>query len=1007
MQPPSVYNSTKVLNSITNRDVDSSLWADVESPFTFSVFLKNTVDVYTPQQYNTAYKTYLENWYEKKGQKSDDIAASVKNEYINLLRNIALNYTTLEEKRFLSNIDFDNNEDLAIAIPFFSLKLSDICNFYIEKREKLKNRTIEVKEKGSISQYTKRIHDIVYDLIFADYGYNNRNTFSNNLSSIVQDLEIEVEELYDTYSEYFSIDAESDSLIYDTSGQLREDYFSANTNPVEFDIFKDFDSALKNEIFNVPIIIEGIDLFQVNYTPQSLDLVCDNGNSLDQFISSNKDDKNIALGVRKKLLEKYLGTDLYYLSTNSTLTDFASGEFAKAPDPASNYSNNRHPSTASIPSNRRQSARQIGVFFTPDKLGKLKFNTKIEDFSVKDLGQLEPNRIYIYPDPELFGNVAALTDDAIENYPIKFLVDENNLRKSKSFGFAANDVFSTPYDTLGFNYTSIEDKYTESYTNIFNELFIDGLISDLREDVYGNAFGVIRPISPDTISTIIEGSEDLTDEELGANNLKNYIILDGHQFRDCIEGYNFNYSLSSDELHAGYATRTGVSARTIDEIPFGNGNYSTGYDFLSTAMFDISGSPVRSVYLREFDPYIEAIIPNSLQDKIRTAVIYDGGTFLDGDDPLYADDSTYNDNYTTLVNYYDTLIEAGINGNNSLLSSPSGAASFLAEPTLSADNTFIIDCSDFRIDIEASQNSPYVNDIYQTVETTGTAINSTITVAQTAVGDNATVAQIRDSEKTAYVYNIYTNTVLPLSAALSGVFSSYDSAVKDELYHGNIEYFDVNNDVIIAETSNYFLIQGFEFDDGYFISKIQINGNTLYNKPQYDAFVKVSNPFFISNHEKIYYCVTSLLSSLSSEKSKSVYPTIYSYDIKTKKDKKIFPVSADLDQISNYFSLSAIDGINIVKISKPVLSHNNRNNIFTLTWTVEDGNYQSTVINMKFSHAVNSDNITIQSVRAYRIQENDSYTYNFFEPLSATLNTSSILDTAVSSVISTGEMQFN
>jgi hypothetical protein len=993
MQPPTVYNSTEVLNSITNSNVNRSLWADVESPFTFNDFVKNSVSVYTPQQYNNAYKTYLENWYTVQGKRGSELAKSVKNEYINLLRNIALNYTTLEERRFLSNIDFNNNEDLAIAIPFFSLKLSDICNFYTEKREKLKSRTLEVKEKGSISQYSKRIYNVIYDLIFAEYGYNSRSTISENLSGIVQDLEIEVEELYDTYSEYFSIDAAADSLVYESASDIRNDYFTSNTNPVEFELFKDFDKALIEEIFDIPVIIDGLELFEVNYTPDTLDLICDNGDLASLFINDKKETASFSIRTRKALLEKYLGTDLFYLSTNDTLTDFVSGEFAQASNPAANYANNRHPSTASIPSTEVKSAREISLFFTPDKIGKLKFKTKIENFSIKDLDSLEPNKVYIYPDPELYGNVSSITDESLKNYPIKFLVDESDLRKSKSYGFAADDVYSTPFDTLGYSYASIEDTYSSNYSTVFNELFTEGLISDLKQDVYGNLFGIIKPSS----NRVIEDVDIIT-----AEKDKNYIVLDGYAFYDVTEGFGFNYSLSSSEVYLDYLLRTGLSAKTIDEIPFESGNYSTGYSFVSTNMFTISGD-TSSLYFREYCPYIDAIIPNSINDLINTSVIYDGAVFDAGSDTLFADSSAYNDNYESADTYYNTLIEAGINGNNTLLSSPSGAASFLANPTLSADNTFIIDCSDFRVDVEYRKDDPYLNNIY---DRESIAYNTTVTYPQTGQDIENTISQVRELSGSVYVYNAFLDKVSPLSSALSGVFGSFNDDIKDEIYQSKVEYFDVINDIIVTKTQNYFLIQGFDFNNGFFISKPNINGNTYYNIPSDSKFEKLSNIFYIPIHNKLYYCATTLYNELSTSKSKSIYPTIYSYDILKKQAKKIFPNTSDLLNITKYFSLSSLEPVNIVRSSKPSMIYNSRNNLFSITWAVEDGNYKSTIVNMKFNHKSQADDIEIKSIKAYKLG-NDAFTYNFYETLSSSLLSATTINTTVSAISSTGELQFN
>ena len=199
------HGNIVIINSITNPASNPKYWVDNTSPLSFFDFLKNIKAEATPREFNNAYNAYLQAWYKKKGSVSSEIADKVRDQYLSLFREISLNYTTSEEKRFLSNIDYNDEQDVLIAIPFFSKKLSNICQFYIKKREKVKNKIQSNKYRGTEIGLEKTISGIILDYIFIDSNDDTYSTANIALSSIAQNLEIEIEELYDIYSEYFNI----------------------------------------------------------------------------------------------------------------------------------------------------------------------------------------------------------------------------------------------------------------------------------------------------------------------------------------------------------------------------------------------------------------------------------------------------------------------------------------------------------------------------------------------------------------------------------------------------------------------------------------------------------------------------------------------------------------------------------------------------------------------------------------------------------------------------------
>ena len=102
-----IYSDIVVDNSITNPNIETSEALDNNAPFSFFDFLKYTSSTYTPSEYNTLYTSYITKWSETK----DGITPTseyIASQYIDLLKDISLNYTTEAERRFLTNIDFND-----------------------------------------------------------------------------------------------------------------------------------------------------------------------------------------------------------------------------------------------------------------------------------------------------------------------------------------------------------------------------------------------------------------------------------------------------------------------------------------------------------------------------------------------------------------------------------------------------------------------------------------------------------------------------------------------------------------------------------------------------------------------------------------------------------------------------------------------------------------------------------------------------------------------------------
>jgi len=194
------------LNSISNVEVDIS-----KNPLTFSEWSsKNNFLSFNDKERN--YRIYLDNYYKETNKEKNIALYKLKNDYIDLLKKLSVIFKDDEDFKRYTQIDFNSDTDLIIAIPRYAEKLKQISLFYLNKRNQLKNKNIEKSIIGSNSGIEK----ILYNKLLNEFTNNNYTKFSldnplitnsPDLSSIKEDFNIEIEELYSINDPY--IDTES------------------------------------------------------------------------------------------------------------------------------------------------------------------------------------------------------------------------------------------------------------------------------------------------------------------------------------------------------------------------------------------------------------------------------------------------------------------------------------------------------------------------------------------------------------------------------------------------------------------------------------------------------------------------------------------------------------------------------------------------------------------------------------------------------------------------------
>jgi len=221
------------------------------------------------------------------------------------------------------------------------------------------------------------------------------------------------------------------------------------------------------------------------------------------YDTTNQDE--LKLFYKNQLIEKLIGTDVYYLSTNSE-NQILSGKYVTAQNKAYNFLNINNATTYSIPVSSRLFEKDIGGFFLPPNYSILRTVGKY-NFYVKDT--LEPNKIYSFPDPNVQGNISGLSKVPLVT-PFNFTPINDNF-KNISSSYGRRGVKSSYRDQNFYSYDSVEQKRVitvnknlSTFKDSFSQLANTGYVSNINDDVNGNRFfeiiqdpTVVQTINPD------------------------------------------------------------------------------------------------------------------------------------------------------------------------------------------------------------------------------------------------------------------------------------------------------------------------------------------------------------------------------------------------------------------------------------------------------------------------------------------------------------------------------
>ena len=500
-------------NSVTNSH--EYVGEDQIKPFTYSEWLVQVgLGKSTNKDYTTEYNKYVKLWNVARRNRKEK--ADISEKYKQLLKNIALNYTTTEEKRFLSNIDYNNPRHVTAATVFFSRKIKEISLYYSENRQSIRQSTVKNMSSGSRKSITRYLY--------------------SEIPQIMREREITGGMLIG------SNDAYADKNVVNIVELYEIDDDTNNRDQIAFDpdIFIDIQQSIKNLLNEcLPVLEISQDL---SFTISEETAINDENISLldyENFSSYEKQESLLNLYNLKEYIPKLTGTDIMILSGGNTI------ELFKAQARHRNILSRELPGVATTKSTKTRTKQQLGNLLVPQNIGVLTYYSHAPIIS-----RLDTNTTGIVPDltrngipglVEHFEDVMWVKVDAANDGLAGDIINQPNIARFYSYrsdeDYKQNSIvgLSRVDDPVGF-FTgegnedwSNPDVFPREAANIFQ---IDERQSTLlvgheemtrwSTDVYGNEYALYKKVSPLPPEINESGT---TGDEYQTNNT--CILIDG------------------------------------------------------------------------------------------------------------------------------------------------------------------------------------------------------------------------------------------------------------------------------------------------------------------------------------------------------------------------------------------------------------------------------------------------------------------------------------------------
>lgn len=473
-------------NSIIN--ADSTSYADSVAPYSYLTFITFFSTPSTTEMVNL-YNEYVRKWHSIKSQ-SNNIESynnTIKQKYIDLFNSINLNYTNLEEQRFLTNLDITNAHEADVLIPFYINKINDITEYFIEKRDNIKFAIQKNATSNSKQGIIQQLKTFIIDQIQHNSTFQEIDDYT--LDTLTTNLEVDIQEKYDTFSFNYDTSPNSKSSDYTVKNELYKKYF--NNNILDFNKldFVDEQSYILQALKEYPVYIKE---FGFSFSTVAADTNISNFKSKD-FISQSKSSKYDDLNstTYKNITIKYAGTDMYYVSNNTT------GKLFNTYTPYANILNKKYTTIPSIPAENFENKRTVGNYYLPNKQGFVVYNTYNKDYSLQSTADYAQ-----FPDPDICGNIYGTSLVQISGYPYVYNTSIADTYFEKLYSNITGILNTNTYQTFHGYLNDIPQDY--NLVHNFEQLYQLGTIYTYKTDIYGNEYAFFKQhsiIAPDNVSS--------------------------------------------------------------------------------------------------------------------------------------------------------------------------------------------------------------------------------------------------------------------------------------------------------------------------------------------------------------------------------------------------------------------------------------------------------------------------------------------------------------------------
>jgi len=136
---------------------------DIDEPLSFKDWYSSHTSIAPGQEYNV-YNQYLTNWYlQKKLVRKVAYNTQLRLNYLQLLQQLQVFFTKSEKEKWYNFINFSDDKEILLAIPFFAKKLKEIALHYIDLRKKVKTAKLQYNLGGTNQNYILELQNFLLD----------------------------------------------------------------------------------------------------------------------------------------------------------------------------------------------------------------------------------------------------------------------------------------------------------------------------------------------------------------------------------------------------------------------------------------------------------------------------------------------------------------------------------------------------------------------------------------------------------------------------------------------------------------------------------------------------------------------------------------------------------------------------------------------------------------------------------------------------------------------------